>query len=56
MIAADSQTVAVTGNYDHLHMRFGELDAGSEGEGASMGGVEGAEIEVDRHATSAADS
>ena len=56
VIAADGQGVAIAHDGNDLHVGTGDLQAGGKGQGTPMGGMEGVEIHVDRHAGRTADA
>ena len=56
MVPADRKGVAVTGNYDHVHLRLGKLDARCECESSSVSRVKRVEINVAWKSRSAADT
>jgi hypothetical protein len=56
VIAADGEQVAITRVDDDLKLGVGELEAGGEGDGAAVGGVERVELRVPRHTARAPDT
>ena len=56
VVAADGGEVAVAGVDDHVQLGVGQLQAGGEGNGAAVGGVEGVQLHVAGDAAGAADA
>ncbi len=56
VVAADGGGVAVAHDHNDLELGIGQLDAGGEGEGPTMGGVQGIEIHINGHPPGAADA
>ena len=56
MIAADGGKIAVAGVHHNVQLGIGQLQAGGEGNGAAVGGVERIELDVAGNAAGAADA
>jgi hypothetical protein len=56
VVAADGQRIPITHDGNDFHIRTGNLQAGGEGQGSAMRGMQGIEVQVDRHARRAADA
>ena len=56
MIASDGREIAVTGVDDYVQLWIRQLEAGGEGNGAAVRGVERIQLDVARHASGAADA
>jgi len=55
VVAADGGGVAVTHDDDDLQFGIGQLDAGCEGQGPAVGGVEGVKVHVNGDSPGTAD-
>ncbi len=56
VVAADGGAVPVAGEDDDVELGVGKLDAGGEGDGAAVGGVDGVEVQIPGGAGGAADA
>jgi len=56
VVAADREGVAVSHEDDHVHVRSHQLDAGGEGQGPTMRGVQGVGVQVDGNPAGAPDA
>jgi hypothetical protein len=55
VVPSDPQAVPVAREHDHRKLRPGELEARGKGQGAAVGGVEGAHVHVPHEPAAAAD-